>query len=137
VDIATITTPPVGTATAPAVAHARLLTAALLHDVALASPAAIASILNGETGRLEENHRGYRRVLTRTPHLAGELEQLTQAIQTWTAPAPTPPATTHHERMLAIANAIKTRALETFPPGPDSVRALRASMLACRTHTDL
>jgi hypothetical protein len=137
VDIATITTPPSGAARPAAVAHARLLAAALLQEVTLASPAAIASILKGDPGRLGDNHRAYRDTLARTPTLAAELEQLTRAIEAWDTPAPTPPTANHHQRMLAVATAIKTSAIELLLPRFGHDRTLRASMLACRTHTDL
>ena len=137
VDIATITTSPSGTASSAAIAHARLLAAALLQEVALASPAVIASVLQGDPGRLGDNHRAYRDTLARTPKLAAELEQLTHAIEAWDTPAPTPPAAPHHQRMLAIATAVNPRALELFLPRFGSDLALRASMVACRTHTDL
>lgn len=137
VDIATITTSPSGTASPAAVAHARLLAAALLQEVALASPTTIASILKGDPGRLGDNHRAYRDTLARTPNLAAELKRLTHAIETWDTPAPTPPTAPHRQRMLTIATAIKTHALELFPSRDGTELALRASMLACRTHTDL
>jgi hypothetical protein len=137
VDIATITTPPSGSASPAAVAHARLLAGALLHEVALASPSAIASILKGDPGRVGDNHRAYRNTLARMPKLAAELEQLTRAIEAWDTPAPTPPSAPHHQRMHAIATTIKTRALELLSPLVGSDLAFRASMLACRTHTDL
>jgi hypothetical protein len=137
VDIATITTSPSGLASPAAVAHARLLAAALLQEVALASPAVIASVLHGDPGRLGDNHRAYRDTLARTPKLAAEVKQLTCAIEAWDTPVPTPPAAPHHQRMLAIATAIKPRALELFLPRSGGDLALRASMLACRTDTDL
>ena len=137
VDIATITTSPSGAASPAAVAHTRLLAAALMQEVALASPAVIASVLQSYPGRLGDNHRAYRDTLARTPKLAAELKQLTRAIEAWDTPAPTPPAAPHHQRMLAIATAIKPRALELFLPGFGSDLALRASMVACRAHTDL
>ena len=137
VDIATITTSPSGTASPAAVAHARLLAGALLQEVALSSPAVIASVVQGDPGRLGDNHRAYRDTLARTPKLAAEVKQLTRAIEAWDTPAPTPPAAPHHQRMLAIATAIKPRALELFLPRFGSDLALRASMVACRTHTDL
>lgn len=137
VDIATITTPPSAAASPAAVAHARLLAAALLQQVALASPAVIASVLKGDPGRLGDNHRAYRDTLAKTPKLAAELKQLRRAIEAWDAPDPTPPTAAHHQRMHAIATAIKTRALGLFLPRHESDLALRASMLACGTHTDL
>ena len=114
VDIPTITASPAGAANPAAVAHARLLTAVLLQDIALASPAAIASILQGDPGRLGDNHRAYRTTLARTPQLAGELAQLTRAIEAWETPAPTPPSTSHHERMIGIATGIKALANDLF-----------------------
>jgi hypothetical protein len=39
--------------------------------------------------------------------------------------------------MIAVATAINSRALELFVPRFGSDLALRASMIACRTHTDL
>jgi len=137
VDIATITTPPSGAASPAAVAHARLLAAALLQEAALASPAVIASVLQGDPGRLGDNHRAYRDTLAPTPQLATELKQLTRAIEALDTPAPTPPAAPHHQRMIAVATAINPRALELFVPRFGSDLALRASMVACRTHTDL
>jgi hypothetical protein len=137
VDIATITTSPSGTSRPAAVAHARLLAGALLHEVALASPTAIASILRGSAGRLGDNHRGYRTTLARTPMLAAELAQLTRAIEAWDTPAPTPPSTPHRERMTDVATAIKAHAKDLFAVSCGTDLARRASMLACTAHTDL
>jgi hypothetical protein len=137
VDIATITASPAGAASPAAVAHARLLTAVLLQDIALASPASIASILNGDAGRLGDNQRAYRTTLARTPQLAAELAQLTRAIEAWETPAPTPPSTPHHERMIGIATAIKGLANDLLAHNWGTDLAQRASMLACTEHTDL
>lgn len=137
VDIATITTSPSGTPHPAAVAHARLLAGALLHEVALASPTAIASILKGSAGRLGDNHRAYRTTLSTTPMLAAELARLTRAIEAWDMPAPTPPSTYHHERMTGVATAITAHANDLFAARWGTDLARRASMLACTAHTDL
>ena len=137
VDIPTITASPAGAASPAAVAHARVLTAVLLQEVALASPAAIASILEGDPGRLGDNHRAYRTTLARTPKLAAELEQLTRTIEARDTPAPTPPSTPHHERMIGIATEINALANDLFTDSWGTDLARRASMLACTTHTDL
>jgi hypothetical protein len=137
IDIATITAPPRGRPTRPAVANARLLTAALLHEVALTPTAVIASIVKASAGRLGDNTRAYRATIAKTPTLAAEFQQLTREIEDLSKPAPTPPTLPHQQRMLAIAAAIKTRATDLLQTAHGTELALRASMSVCQTHTDL
>jgi hypothetical protein len=137
IDIATITAPPCGVPRPPAVANARLLTAALLHEVALTHTAVIASILKASAGRLGDNTRAYRATIAKTPTLAAEFKQLTRQIEDLSKPAPTPPTLPHQQRMLAIAAAIKSRAIDLLQDPHGTELALRASMTVCQTHTDL
>ena len=107
IDIATITAPACGVPRPPAVANARLLTAALLHEVALAPAPVIASIVKAAAGRLGDNTRAYRATIAKSPALAADFKQLTRQIEDLSKPAPTPPTLPHHQRMLGIASAIR------------------------------
>jgi TniQ len=135
VDLATLTTTPAhGTRATPAVAHARLLAAALLRRGALASWATVAATLGG---RAEHHGSSYRTAIEHDSGLAAEIERLAHAVEAWEPPARTAPATPHSERMRAVATATKTRAVELFTPPHTTDQALRISMVACREHTDL
>jgi hypothetical protein len=137
VDIQTIKTTAHVSERPAAIIHARLLTAALLRRTALASWTAIASTLGGAPGHLTVNDHAYHAALQRNPTLATELEQLVRAIEDWQTALPSTPTTPHNERMRDIAASIKTHAAELFTQPHTADLALRASMLACRAHTDL
>jgi hypothetical protein len=119
------------------VTNARLLASALLRRTAIASWAAIASTIGGAENRLGNNDRAYRAALERTPALAGELDRLVRAVEDWETVTPIAPTAPHSERMRDNAMSIKAHAAELFAPLDTADLALRASMLACRAHTDL
>ncbi len=137
VDIATLTTPTVGSRAPAAVTHARLLAAALLRQTTLASWTAIGGILGGYKHRLSTNHLAYRDACERDPALAAELEMLATRVGDWREAVPDPPASPHGERMREVAASIRCDAAEIF--GDSGLRSpgLHASLLTCREHTDL
>jgi hypothetical protein len=137
VDIHTLSKPSPGSHTPPAVTHARLLTAALLRQTALASSPATASIIGGHPNRLSTCDRDYRVALKQTPTLAAELEQLKRAVESWETPSPIALTQPHNERMREIATSIKTHADELFAAPCAARLRHRTSMLVCRAHTDL
>lgn len=137
VDIPSLTAPSVGSQARPAVTHARLLTARLLRRTARLSWKSVAAILRTEANHICDNDRRYQAALNRNPCLAGELEQLHQAITNWETTTPTPPSTPHDERMRSVAVAINTRASELLANSHGPVVARCTSIALCRQHTDL
>ena len=137
VDIPSLTTPPVGSRAAPAVTHARLLSARLLRRISIGSFTAIAAAVGGDGNHLADNDRFYREALERDPRLSLEVDQLVRAIDDWQTPAPNHPTSPHHQRMRDIALEIKTRSAELLAPGHGSDAARRTSIALCRQHSDL
>lgn len=133
VDIQTITTPARGSERSPAATHARLLAAALLRRMTVASWPTIAPTLDGDPHRLSLNNSA----LKRNPTLASELQRLISAVENRETAIPIGPTTPHHKRMRDIAASINAHATELFTPRYAADLRLRTSMLACRTHTDL
>jgi hypothetical protein len=136
VDTPTLTAPSrAPTHAPPAVRHARLLTVALLRSTAIASWNAIATSMRYSASALANDHRAYQTALAGSPTLARELEQLTHATEDWQTPPPATPSEPHDTRMRAIAQAIQAHAATLL--AHQAEMAPRASMLACRAHTDL
>lgn len=133
IDTPSLTTPSSGSRAPAAVTHARLLAGALLRYNAHASWTAVAAILGGSPNRLANSHRAYSATIARDTTLAAELEQLTRDLTDWNSPLPVTPRRPHNERMPEIAAAIRAHATTLLP----THLAPRASMLACRSHTDL
>ena len=139
VDIATITTgswfpaahPP------PAVIHARLLAAALLREALPTSWAAIGEAIHHPGVRVASEQRAYRAARQRDPRLADELQHLHHAIDDPALAMPDAPITPHQQRMSRVAQHIQTRATELLAASHGAHIALRASIAACREHTDL
>jgi hypothetical protein len=137
VDIPSLSAPSIGSHAAPAVTHARLLTARLLRRTALASWRSAAVIIGGDANHISDNDRRYQSALDQDPRLAAELEHLVALIENWRTPQPTPPSTPHAERMRELAIAIKARADALLAASHGPYVAQRTSIALCRHHTDL
>ena len=137
VDTPSLTTPSVGSHAPPAVTHARLLATRLLRATALASFTAIGAAIGGDGNHLADNDRRYRRTLAHNTRLVAELNQLVRAVQRWRVPVPAPPSTPHHQRMRAIAIAIKAECAELLSSSHGEYSARCTSISLCREHTDL
>ena len=129
--------PSVGSHAPPAVTHARLLAARLLRRTARGSFTAIGASIGGDGNHLADNDRRYRRTLAHDARLAAEVDQLLEAVERWRVPAPEPPSTPHHQRMHAIAIAIKAECAELLTPSHGEYSARCTSISLCRDHTDL
>jgi hypothetical protein len=123
--------------TPPAVIHARLLAAALLQRTWPTSWNAIAEAINQDGNRVADTQRAYESAYRCQPRLADELRQLQRAIENLHTPSPSAPTTPHQQRMRHVAKTIRRHAAEllTAPHGAHIAR--RASITACRQHTDL
>ena len=137
VDIPTLTTTFGGTHTPPAVIHARLLAAALLNRIWPTSWNAIGEAINRNGVDVADEQRRYHAARNRQPRLAGELEQLQRTIENHPTPAPSAPTTPHQQRMRGVAEQIQARAIELLAASHGTPIARRASIAACRQHTDL
>ncbi len=138
VDIATLTSAAfVGMQTPPAVIHARLLAAALLKRTWPTSWNAIGEAINRNGVNIADEQRHYHAARNGQPRLADELEQLQRAIENHQTPAPRAPTTTHRQRMRDVAKQIQARAIELLAATHGTHIARRASIVACRQHTDL
>ena len=137
IDIPSLTIPSVGSHAPPAVTHARLLAARLLRRTARGSFTAIGASIGGDGNHLADNDRRYRRTLAHDARLAAEVDQLLEAVERWRVPAPAPPSTPHHQRMHAIAIAIKAECAELLTPSHGEYSARCTSISLCRDHTDL
>ncbi len=138
VDIPTLTTTKFdGMQTPPAVIHARLLAAALLNRIWPTSWNAIGEAINQNGVKIADEQRAYRAARQRLPQLADELDQLHQAIENHHTPAPGAPRTPHQHRMRDVAEQIQARAIELLATSHSAPIARRASIAACRQHTDL
>ncbi|HZU76379.1 MAG TPA: hypothetical protein VFA70_06415 [Dehalococcoidia bacterium] len=137
VDIPSLTTPSRGSHAPAAITHARLLTARLLRQTALASPAAAAHAIGGAAAGIGQNDRAYRAVLKQDRDLAAEFDRLVHTIENWHMPAPIHPTRSHHERVRELAIAIKTDAAKLLASSHGSNIARHASIAVCREHTDL
>ena len=138
VDIPTLTSTRFsGMQTPPAVIHARLLAAALLQRTWPTSWNAIGEAINQDGNRVADRQRAYESACQRQPRLADELQQLQQAIANPHTPAPSAPTTPHQQRMREVAETIQKRAAELLTASHGAHIARRASITACRQHTDL
>jgi hypothetical protein len=138
VDIPTLTSAAFdGMQTPPAVMHARLLAAALLNRAWPTSWNAIGEAINRNGVNIADEQRHYHAARDRQPRLAAELEQLHRVIENHGTPAPRAPTTTHRQRMRDVAEQIQARAIELFAASHGTHIARRASIVACRQHTDL
>ena len=138
VDIATLTSTAFGgMQTPPAVMHARLLAAALLKQTWPTSWNAIGEAINRNGVNIADEQRHYYAARDRQPRLADELEQLRRTIENHQTPAPRAPTTTHRQRMRDVAEQIQARAIELLAASHGTHIARRASIAACRQHTDL
>ena len=137
IDIPSLTIPSGGSHAPPAVTHARLLAARLLRRTARGSFTAIGASIGGDGNHLADNDRRYRRTLAHDARLAAEVDQLLEAVERWRVPAPAPPSTPHHQRMHAIAIAIKAECAELLTPSHGEYSARCTSISLCRDHTDL
>jgi hypothetical protein len=136
VDILTLTTtlfPAMHTP--PAVMHARLLAAALLQRTWPTSWNAIGEAINRNGVKIADQQRAYQAACQRQPRLADELDRLQHAIDN--SPAPITPTTPHGQRMRRVAEQIQTRAKALLASSHGEHIARRASIAACRQHTDL
>jgi len=137
IETAALTKPCEGSHAPAAVTHARLLAAALLRRTALASWAAVAATLGGSPRRLAVNDRDYHVALKHNPAFARELRQIERVVRDWRTPMPATPTTPHNQRMHSVAAKIRAHAAELFSATNGTDIGLRASILACRAHTDL
>jgi hypothetical protein len=138
VDIPTLTSTAFdGMQTPPAVMHARLLAAALLKRTWPTSWNAIGEATNRNGVKIADEQRHYHAARNRQPRLADELEQLQRTIENHQIPAPSAPTATHRQRMRDVAEQIQARAIELFAASHGTHIARRASIAACRQHTDL
>jgi hypothetical protein len=136
VDIPTLTSAAFGgMQTPPAVMHARLLAAALLKRTWPTSWNAIGEAINRNGVKIADEQRHYHAARDRQPRLADELDRLQHAIDS--SPAPSAPTTPHRQRMRHVAEQIQTRATELLAASHGMHIARRASIAACRQHTDL
>jgi hypothetical protein len=123
--------------TPPAVIHARLLAAALLKQTFPTSWNAIGEAINQTGLRLAGEQRAYQAARGREPRLAEELDQLQHAIEQPRTAVPEVPTRPHQQRMSDVAQQIHTRATELLTASHGAHIAIRASIAACRQHTDL
>ncbi len=138
VDIPTLTTTSFpGMQAPPAVIHARLLAAALLQRTWPTSWNAIGEAINQNGNQLADRQHAYQAACHSQPRLAAELDQLRQAIEDPQTPTPSAPITPHQQRMRKVAGQIQTRAAELLAASHGAHIARRASIAACRQHTDL
>jgi hypothetical protein len=138
IDIATLTTASFpGMQGPPAVIHARLLAAALLQRNCPTSWNAIGEAINHDGVQIATQQRAYQAARERQPRLANELDQLQRAIENPRTPTPSAPTTPHQQRMRHVAAQIRTRATELLLSSHGPHLACRASIAACRQHTDL
>jgi hypothetical protein len=138
VDIPTLTSTAFdGMQTPPAVMHARLLAAALLKRIWPTSWNAIGEAISRNGVNIADEQRRYHAACGREPRLADELEQLQRTIENHQIPAPSAPTTTHGQRMRDVAEQIQARAIELFAASHGTHIARRASIAACRQHSDL
>jgi hypothetical protein len=121
----------------PAVIHARLLAAALLQRNFPTSWQAIGEAINHNGVQIATQQRAYLAARERQPRLANELDQLQRAIENPRTPTPSAPTTPHHQRMRRVAEQIQDRAIELLLSSHGPHLACRASIAACRQHTDL
>jgi len=126
-----------GMQTPPAVMHARLLAAALIKRIWPTSWNAIGEAINRNGVDVADEQRRYYAARKRQPRLADELEQLQRAIENHQTPPPSAPTTTHDQRMRDVAKQIQARAIELLAASYGTHIARRASIAACRQHTDL
>jgi hypothetical protein len=124
-----------GMQTPPAVMHARLLAAALLKRIWPTSWNAIGEAINRNGVKIADQQRAYQAACQRQPQLANELDRLQHAFDS--SPAPIAPTTPHGQRMRHVAEQIQTRAKALLANSHDEHIATRASIAACRQHTDL
>ena len=138
IDIPTLTTASFpGMQGPPAVIHARLLAAALLQGIRPTSWAAIGEAINHDGVQVATQQRAYQGARERRPRLDDELDQLQQAIENSQTPTPSPPTIPHRQRMRWVAEQIQTRATELLLSSHGPHLSCRASIAACRQHTDL
>jgi hypothetical protein len=138
VDIPTLTTTSFpGVQAPPAVIHARLLAAALLQRTWPTSWNAIGEAINQNGNQLADQQRAYQATCHSEPRLAAEVDQLQHAIENPQTPTPSVPTTPHRQRMRRVAEQIQTRAAELLTASHGAHIARRASIAACRQHTDL
>lgn len=138
VDIPTLTSTAFGgMQTPPAVMHARLLAAALIKRTWPTSWNAIGEAINRQGVKVADEQRHYHAARNAHPRLADELQQLQQAIENHQSPAPRAPTTTHRQRMRDVAEQIQAHATDLLAASHGTHIARRASIAACRQHTDL
>jgi hypothetical protein len=138
IDIPTLTSTTFGGMQGPpAVIHARLLAAALLQRNCPTSWAAIGEAINHDGVQVATQQRAYQAARGRQPRLADELDQLQRAIENPQTPTPSAPTTPHLQRMRHVAQQIQARAIELLAASHGMHLACRASIAACRPHTDL
>ena len=138
IDIPTLTTTSFpGMQTPPAVIHARLLAAALLQRTWPTSWNAIGEAINQDGNQLADRQHTYQAARHSQPRLAAELDQLQHAIENPHTPTPSAPTTPHQQRMRHVAEQIQSRAIELLTASHGAHIARRASIAACRQHTDL
>jgi hypothetical protein len=138
IDIPTLTSTTFGgMQTPPAVIHARLLAAALLNRIWPTSWNATGEAINRNGVDIADEQRHYHAARNGQPRLADELEQLQRAIENHQTPPPSAPTTTHRQRMRDVAEQIQARAIELLAASHGTHIARRASIAACRQHTDL
>ena len=138
VDIPTLTTTSFpGMQAPPAVVHARLLAAALLQRTWPTSWNAIGEAINQNGNQLADRQHAYQAACHSQPRLAAELDQLQLAVENPQTPTPSIPTTPHQQRMRRVARQIQTRAAELLSASHGPHVARRASIAACRQHSDL
>jgi hypothetical protein len=138
VDIPTLSTTSFpGMQAPPAVLHARLLAAALLKQTWPTSWNAIGEAINQDGNQLADRQHAYQAACHSQPRLAAELDQLKHAIENPQTRTPSAPTTPHQQRMRNVAEQIQTRASELLAASHGAHIARRASIAACRQHTDL
>lgn len=87
--------------------------------------------------RLSVNCTNYLRQIEANPPQAQELADLVSAVAEEVAPAPAPPTRPHRERMQEVAAEVINEAGEIFAANPLESLPRRASMVVCRSATDL
>jgi hypothetical protein len=138
VDIPTLSTTAFpGMQAPPAVLHARLLAAALLKRTWPTSWNAIGEAINQDGNQLADRQHAYQAACHSQPRLAAELDQLQHAIEDPQTRTPSALATPHQQRMRHVAKQIQARASELLAASHGAHIARRASIAACRQHTDL
>ena len=138
VDVPTLTSTSFpGMQAPPAVIHARLLAAALLKRTWPTSWNAIGEAINQDGNQLADRQHAYQAACHSKPRLAAELDRLQHAIENPQTRTPSAPATPHQQRMRHVAEQIQARASELLAASHGAPVARRASIAACRQHTDL